>query len=213
MRRRGIRSGMGVWAHAAAALEKLFPNPGSLAHRVCGRSRAAPRPRGMTPASASSPSRSHPAGRGAFAFPPYSGTVSPLAVLLRKSARRGSAPLRDRRRGVGRLRLGPRGSAACALGRGRAAGADAARCGPSGGSFRRRLCPARLALAPHPAAHPPAVAPPLALGPRRRLPPPRVGGRGRSRNQTFSTVRLKITRGGIENQIRSDNLNLQQVVR
>ena len=46
----------------------------------------------------------------------------------------------------------------------------------------------RLALAPHPAAHPPAVAPPLALGPRRRLPPPRVGGRGRSCNQTFSTV-------------------------
>ena len=39
-----------------------------------------------------------------------------------------------------------------------------------------------------------------------------VGGRGRSRNQTFSTVRLKITHGGIGNQIRSDNLNLQQVV-
>ena len=81
------------------------------------------------------------ATRRAFAFPPYSGTVFRPRDPASRSRSEGSASLRDRRRAVGRPRRGPRGSAAFALGRGRAAGADAARCGPSGGSFPRRLQP------------------------------------------------------------------------
>ena len=72
--------------------------------------------------------------RRALAFPPYSGTVSPLAIPLRGLARLGFAPLRDRSRAVGRHRSGPRGITACARGRG-------FRCGRGRGAMRavRRL--------------------------------------------------------------------------
>ena len=79
-------------AHAASAPEKLFPNPGPLAHTAWRRSRAPPRPRGVTPASASSSSRSHPP-RGARSLSPrIRERFSALAVLLRNPARK--APLR-----------------------------------------------------------------------------------------------------------------------
>ncbi len=63
-------------AHAASAPDTLFPIVGPLAHTAWRRARAPPRPRGVTPASASSSSRSHPP-RGAHSLcPPQSGSPS-----------------------------------------------------------------------------------------------------------------------------------------
>ena len=97
--------------------------------------------------------------------------------LASQSRSEGSAPLRDRRRAVGRRRSGPRGIAASARGR-------SFRCGRGRGAMRavRRLVSSPPLPGP-PLARAasrivaPALAPPLALGPPLRLPPSRVGGR------------------------------------